>query len=111
MRGRGTARMPAGTGTAHVPTAKPNRQPLTMAIEPLAESLRRYQENAADLQIRDGLIQRFDFTDESHHWRLKRDLEFQSATPEQYEAVAFHEPIRSAIEQDLLRGDWPAWRT
>ena len=110
MRGSGSARMSAGTGTARVPTEKPNRQPLTMAIERLAEGLRRYPEDAADLENRGGLIQRFDFTDELHHWTLKRDLKFASATPEQYDAVAFQEPIRSAIEQDLLRGDWPAWR-
>jgi len=80
------------------------------AITRLAEGLARYRQNIADDQIRDGLIQRFEFTYELGHKMLKRYLEAASATPAQYDTMPFQDLIRSGNEQALLRGDWPAWR-
>ena len=56
---------------------------LVKAIHRLQEGLDRYLLNTADTQIRDGLIQRFEFTYELSHKTLKRYLESVSATPEQ----------------------------
>ncbi|TVR95477.1 MAG: nucleotidyltransferase [Rhodospirillales bacterium] len=81
------------------------------AIDRLQEGLDRYQRDTTDTQIRDGLIQRFEYTYELGHKMLKRYLEATSASPEDYDAMPFQDLIRSGNEQGLLLGDWPRWRT
>lgn len=81
------------------------------AIERLREGLARYQRDISDTQIRDGLVQRFEFTYEIAHKTLKRYLELASPTPEQYDLMPFQDLIRSGNEQGLLLGDWSTWRT
>lgn len=83
---------------------------LESAITRLKEGLERYQRDPSDTQIRDGLIQRFEFTYELSHKMLKRYLESASATPELYDDMPFADLIRSGNEQGLLLGDWPTWR-
>ena len=89
---------------------KLNVSPLANAVTRLTEGLARYERDIADTQIRDGLIQRFEFTYEISHKLLKRYLEAISATPEQFDAMAFADLIRSGSEQGLLLGDWTKWR-
>lgn len=84
--------------------------PLFNAVNRLEEGWLRYQQDTADEQIRDGLIQRFEFTYEISHKMLRRFLMHTSASPEQFREMAFQDLIRSANEQDLLLGDWPDWR-
>lgn len=84
--------------------------PLERAIERLIEGLARYRQDVGDTQIRDGLIQRFEFTYEISHKMLKRYLEFASPTPEQYDDMSFADLIRSGNEQGLLLGAWPDWK-
>jgi len=84
--------------------------PLERAINRLDEGWARYQRDVSDLQIRDGLIQRFEFTYEISHKMLKRYLEFTSATPTQYDAMSFADLIRSGNEHGLLLGLWPDWK-
>ncbi|MDE8346712.1 MAG: nucleotidyltransferase substrate binding protein [Acidocella sp.] len=83
---------------------------LENAITRLAEGLARYQRDTSDEQIRDGLIQRFEFTYELSHKMLKRYLEATAASPEQFDAMPFADLIRTGNEQGLLRGEWPDWR-
>lgn len=83
---------------------------LEKAIARLEEGLARYHQDITDTQIRDGLIQRFEFTYELSHKMLKRHLEHTSATPAQYDSMSFSDLIRSGNEQGLLLGDWPNWR-
>lgn len=83
--------------------------PLLNAIARLQEGWQRYQLDISDIQIRDGLVQRFEFTYEISHKMLKRYLEHSSASPEQFDQMPFADLIRSANEQGLLQGDWPAW--
>ena len=83
---------------------------LEKAVDRLQEGLDRYRRDTTDTQIRDGLIQRFEFTYELSHKMLKRYLEATSASPEQYDAMPFPDLIRSGNEQGLLLGDWPRWR-
>jgi len=80
------------------------------AIARLDEGLERYRQDTSDTQIRDGLIQRFEFTYELAHRTLKRYLESVSPTPGQYDTLPFADLIRSGNEQGLLLGDWPEWR-
>jgi nucleotidyltransferase substrate binding protein (TIGR01987 family) len=83
---------------------------LENAIDRLEEGLVRYHQDLTDGQIRDGLIQRFEFTYELSHKLLKRYLEAASASPQIFDAMAFQDQIRSGNEQGLLRGDWTKWK-
>ena len=83
---------------------------LRSALSRLAEGYKRYQSDVSDIQIRDGLIQRYEFTYEISHKMLKRHLEMTSANPEAFDALPFADLIRTANEQSLLKSDWSAWK-
>lgn len=87
-----------------------NIQPLVNAITRLEEGWLRYQQDTSDTQIRDGLIQRFEFTYEISHKILKRYLEYTSANPSQFDSMPFQDLIRTANEQNLLLGNWLDWK-
>ena len=89
------------------PQGKPRRD---NAIARLDEGWTRYQRDVSDIQIRDGLIQRFEFTYEISHKMLRRFLELTSANPAEFDGMAFQDMIRTGNERGLLLGDWPAWR-
>ena len=84
--------------------------PLCNAVDRLAEGLARYRQDTTDDQIRDGLIQRFEFTYELSHKMLKRYLESISPSPETIDQMAFADLIRLGREQGLVRSEWKAWR-
>jgi len=84
--------------------------PFINAVNRLQEGLTRYESDIADTQIRDGLIQRFEFTYELSHKMLKRYLESAAANPTEFEAADFQYLIRSGNEQGLLLSAWPQWR-
>ena len=84
--------------------------PLINAVKRLEEGLARYQSDISDIQIRDGLIQRFEFTYELSHKMLRRYLEAAAADPTEFDAADFQYLIRSANEQGLLLRAWPEWR-
>ncbi|MBR1374658.1 MAG: HI0074 family nucleotidyltransferase substrate-binding subunit [Cardiobacteriaceae bacterium] len=83
--------------------------PLENAVDRLAEGLAVYQEDNADI-IRDGLIQRFEFSYEISHKILKRFLQNISANAEQFDEMSFADLIRSANKQNLLLGNWQNWK-
>ena len=93
-----------------VSDGKPGIRPFERAIQRLEEGLVRYQSDTSDTQIRDGLIQRFEFTYEQGHKILRRYLEYVSANPEQFDETTFQDLIRTGNEQGLLLGEWPDWR-
>lgn len=80
------------------------------AVDRLAEGLARYQQDTTDDQIRDGLIQRFEFTYELSHKMLKRYLEEIAPSPETIDQASFQDLIRMGNEQGLLRSEWRVWR-
>ena len=85
-------------------------QPLTNAVIRLQEGWQRYLQDTSDMQIRDGLIQRFKFTYEISHKILKRYLENAPADPTQFDLMSFQDIIRTANEQNLLLGNWADWK-
>jgi len=87
-----------------------NLTPLERAVGRLQEGLSRYEQDTSDTQIRDGLIQRFEFTYEISHKMLKRFLEATSANPAEFDNMSFQDLIRSGSERGLLLGDWSKWR-
>lgn len=84
---------------------------LRKAIARLDAGLARYRQDIHDEQIRDCLIQRFEFTYEISQKTLKRFLKASSASPQEIDRMRFQDLIRTANEQDLLLGSWPDWRT
>jgi nucleotidyltransferase substrate binding protein (TIGR01987 family) len=87
-----------------------NLTPLSNACQRLAEGYARYLLDTSDAQIRDGLIQRFEFTYEISHKMLKRYLEQASPTPDVFDGMPFADLIRTASEQGLLHGEWAEWK-
>lgn len=85
-------------------------KPLADAVLRLEEGLARCTREPDDAQVRDGLVQRFEFTYELSHKFLKRHLERVSPNPEELDRMAFADLVRTGNEQGLLLGDWPAWR-
>jgi nucleotidyltransferase substrate binding protein (TIGR01987 family) len=63
-----------------------------------------------DEQLRDGLIQRFEFTYELSHRMLRRYLRSVAASPEAFDHMPFQDLIRTGKERGLLKGGWPAQR-
>ncbi|MEA2775193.1 MAG: hypothetical protein QOF90_599 [Acetobacteraceae bacterium] len=84
--------------------------PLANAIDRLSEGLARHLREPADEQLRDGLIQRFEFTYELCHRMLRRFIRQTAASREEVDHMAFQDLIRTANQQGLLLGDWPTWR-
>lgn len=84
--------------------------PLANAIARLDEGLRRYLAETGDVQIRDGLIKRFEFTYDLSHKSLRRVIEAASPNPEEIDQMSFPTLIRTAFEQALIAGDWNDWQ-
>lgn len=84
--------------------------PLKNAVVRLDEGFVRYELDVSDLQIRDGLIQRFEFTYELSHKMLKRYLEQTSPNPAEFDGMPFQDLIRTGNEKGLLLGNWTDWR-
>jgi nucleotidyltransferase substrate binding protein (TIGR01987 family) len=80
------------------------------AVRRLREGLARYERESTDEQLRDGLIQRFEFTYELNHKMLRRYLMETAASPDEIARLPFADLIRTGNIQGLLRSDWPAWR-
>jgi nucleotidyltransferase substrate binding protein (TIGR01987 family) len=83
--------------------------PLENATDRLREGLVRHKREPSDDQLRDGLIQRFESTYELCHRTRRRFIRQTAASPDEIDRMAFQDPIRTANQQGLLLGDWPAW--
>ena len=78
--------------------------PLLNAIARLQEGWQRYQLDISDIQIRDGLVKRFEFIYEISHKMLKRYLEHSSASPEKFDQMPFADLICSVFCQNTQFG-------
>lgn len=61
-------------------------------------------------QLRNSVIQCFEFTYELSWKMLKRYLEKTAATPEEIDGSTFQNLIRIGNEKGLLRSDWLRWK-
>lgn len=91
--------------------------PLGNAIAQLEKSL-AYAHSPAALadpglreQLRNSVIQCFEFTYELCWKMLKRYLEETEATPADIDISTFQNLIRLGNERALLRSDWRRWKT
>jgi nucleotidyltransferase substrate binding protein (TIGR01987 family) len=84
--------------------------PLERAVARLEEGLQTYQNDTTQSLIRDGLVQRFEFTHEICHRMLRRYLAADAGPPELIGGMNFADVIRVANENKLLLGNWPRWK-
>ena len=80
------------------------------AVARLREAMAVYARDPSQTLIRDGLIQRFEFTYELSHKMLKRALAAASPSPEKFDRMPFADLIRAGSAQGMLRSDWARWR-
>jgi len=91
--------------------------PLQNALAQLEKSLQYANSSLAQEdsglfeQLRNSVIQCFEFTYELSHKMLKRFLKETAANPEDMDSMTFAELIRTGNEQGLLRSDWVRWKT
>jgi nucleotidyltransferase substrate binding protein (TIGR01987 family) len=84
---------------------------LERAITHLEEAVAAYQQDISQSLIRDGLVQRFEFTYEISHKLLRRYLAANALPPELLNGMNFADIIRIGNENGLLLGNWPRWKT
>lgn len=90
--------------------------PLQKAIGQLEKSLEYAHSPLAQAdsglfeQLRNSVIQCFEFTYELSHKMLARYLKETVASPEEINFASFANLIRTGNEQGLLRSDWSRWK-
>ena len=89
--------------------------PLKNAITQLEKSLEYANSPLAQdpglfEQLRNSVIQCFEFTYELSHKMLKRYLEATAANPAEIDFGSFQNLIRTGSEKSLLRSDWSRWK-
>lgn len=90
--------------------------PLESAISQLGKSLKYAGSPMAKRdpelfeQLRNSVIQCFEFTYELSHKMLRRYLEQTAASPEEIDLSTFQSLIRTGNEKGLLRSDWLRWK-
>lgn len=93
------------------------RDDINLDISSFSKTVKRFSEGLEELKqhpemsvIRDGVIQRFEFTYELAHKTLRRYLSMTAASPELIDKMIFPDLIRTGNEQGLLLSDWPVWK-
>lgn len=87
----------------------PDYTALGRAIAQLRAGLAHASGNPQDDLLRDGVIQRFEYTYELCWKMLKRHLEAVAPSPEEADALSFRQLIRSGSERGLLRSGLDVW--
>lgn len=77
--------------------------PLQKALASLSTGVTRAMKNPHDLEVRDGCIQRFEYTYELAVKLLKRYIQEGSVTVENVDQIVFKDLIRIAHEMGLLQ--------
>lgn len=91
--------------------------PLGRAIGQLEKSLAYAHSDLARTdaglreQLRNSVIQCFEFTYELSHKMLRRYLAQTAASPDEIDLGTFQNLIRLGNEKGVLRSDWNKWRT
>jgi len=83
---------------------------LRRAVDQLEAGLLEANTHPSSELMRDGVIQRFEYTYELAWRMLKRFLEASAANSAAIDAMAFPDLIRTGCEQGLLRSGWDVWK-
>ena len=78
------------------------------ALASLARAIARSQQSLRDEELRDAVIQHFEFTFELAWKTMKRQLEQEVAEPASVDRLGFHDLLREAAERGLL-ADVEGW--
>ncbi|MEO6718293.1 MAG: nucleotidyltransferase substrate binding protein [Novosphingobium sp.] len=83
--------------------------PLQRTIARLEAGLSRHQADPSDVQLRDGLVQQFEFTFDMAPKMVRRVLQSRTDQPEEVDRMSFSAMMRTAFEQGLMGEAWPKW--
>lgn len=89
---------------------KLNLEPLQKALKQLEKGLKRSQKNLEDEELRDGAIQRFEYTYGLACHFIKRYLENSADASAAIDTLPFPELVRAAWEKELLKSSWDVWQ-
>ena len=80
---------------------------LDKAVRSLERGIQRASSAPADEELRDAVIQRFEFTYELCWRMIKRQLEQEAPVPSEIDALSFSSLMRRAAERGLIRDASP----
>ncbi|MGP8336953.1 MAG: nucleotidyltransferase substrate binding protein [Methanosarcinaceae archaeon] len=85
---------------------------MNKAINSLKRAVNRSQMTPYDEELRDAVIQRFEYTYELCWKMLKRQLEVESPNPSAVDALSFRDLMREGAEKGMIRyvEDWFIFR-
>lgn len=85
---------------------------LNKAINNMERAVNRSQRTPDDEELRDAVIQRFEYTYELCWKMLKRQLEEESPHPSAVDALSFRDLLREGAEKGMIRcvEDWFVYR-
>ncbi|MGD9153575.1 MAG: nucleotidyltransferase substrate binding protein [Gammaproteobacteria bacterium] len=75
---------------------------LAKAISSLERAIVRSRDNPRDEELRDAVIQRFEYTYELCWKMLKRQIELEAANPAEIDALSFRDLLREAAEKGMI---------
>lgn len=81
---------------------------LKKAIKSLGRAIARTQKAPADEELRDAVIQRFEYTYELAWKMMKRQIEQESPNPAGIDQLSFKDLLRTAAEKGII-SDVEAW--
>lgn len=76
--------------------------PLQSALASLRRAYARSEDAPDDEELRDAVIQRFEYTYELCWKMLRRRLEMDAASPDEWDRLSFRELIRAGAERGFL---------
>ncbi|MFA5879858.1 MAG: nucleotidyltransferase substrate binding protein [Candidatus Margulisiibacteriota bacterium] len=85
---------------------------LNKALNSLKKGYQRAINNRDDEELRDAVIQRFEYTFELSYKMLKRQLELTVAIPEKIDSLSFRELLREGAEKSYIKNveEWFFYR-
>ena len=84
--------------------------PLQRALRQLETGLAEARANPDSELMRDGVIQRFEYSYELCHKMLRRHLADTEPSRDVVESMTFPDLIRTGWERELLAHSWDRWR-
>lgn len=77
--------------------------PLNKALQSLNRAIRRSQATPDDEELRDAVIQRFEYTYELSWKMLKRQIEQESPDPSLIDHLSFRDLLRDGAERGIIK--------
>lgn len=89
-----------------------NIEPLQKAFHSLTRGMERAKKDLTDLEVRDGCIQRFEYTYELSIKLIKRYIEKENPISENVDQMNFRDLLRLSAEIGLIKNvqDWFVFR-